>query len=264
MIIKKIIKYIVILIVNKLNNVPHFLLIFYRRYTKIYTKLLNKNFLLVDSRSYYASYNEIFIQEIYKFRTSNQDCTIIDCGVNIGTSILYFKSIHPMCKVIGFEADKNVFEVCKENIKQFGYSNIELYNVALWDEITEIEFMSEGADGGRIDSRIENISTNKISTTLLSNYINSPIEFLKIDIEGAEYRVLNEIKAKLSYVKNIFIEYHSFNNEEQKLDQILIILKEEGFRYQIKSQFSSKFPYIEKELQLGMDLQLNIFGYKED
>ena len=142
-----------------------------------------------------------------------------------------------------------------------------MVNAALYDKDSFLEFDSEGADAGKIVDQNDKLSyPNKIKvpTILLSKYIKQRVDFLKIDIEGAELIVLNEIKSKLHLVERIFIEYHSFENNDQNLSEILQILERFEFRYYISSGgLRNNFPYIEKKTYLGMDNQLNIFAFKK-
>jgi histidinol phosphatase-like PHP family hydrolase len=84
-----------------------------------------------------------------------------------------------------------------------------------------------------------------------------------MDIEGAEFEVISDGAAEFHRVYNIFIEYHSIEGEAQRLGELLNILREAGYRYHIKEAYTTPYPYIERNLQLGMDLQLNIFAYRE-
>ncbi len=236
------------------------------RHKPLNIKIARNNFKIADSLSFYYSYKEIFEGEIYKFNSNNNRPNIVDCGSNCGLSILYFKTIFPNSKIKGIEADPYIFEILKSNVNEFKLSDVELFNCALWDEITTVDFYSEKADAGKIILKEETKKDNtiKIKTRLLSNFIKeTDIDFLKIDIEGAETRVLAECKNYLKNVKNIFIEYHSFLDKEQNLDLLISILKENNFRYQIQTQFSSAKPYTENKLQEGMDMQLNIFAYRK-
>ncbi|MFN3803338.1 MAG: hypothetical protein ACK4SB_16860, partial [Belliella pelovolcani] len=49
----------------------------------------NKPYLLL------ALFREIFIDEVYTFEAFDHKPKIIDCGANIGVSVLYFKFRHP-------------------------------------------------------------------------------------------------------------------------------------------------------------------------
>ena len=64
-------------------------------------------------------------------------------------------------------------------------------------------------------------------------------------------------------VGQLFIEYHSFAGAEQTLAELLQKLTVSGFRYYIRTQFCAPRPLLATELQLGMDLQLNIFARRE-
>lgn len=236
-----------------------------QRYKPAEIRLLNNKFRIADGRSFYYSYQEIFTQEIYRFVSANDNPMIIDCGANYGTSVLYFKHIYPKARIVAFEADPYIFSFLKQNVEQHKLKDVKIYNLALWNEETTISFISEGADGGRItDDAKKSRNAVAVQTVCLSKYIgNSKIDMLKMDIEGAEYLVLEECADKLKQVENIFIEYHSFEGKKQKLDAILSILTKAGFTYQIHDQYSSSQPLFKRKTQLGMNLQLNIFGYRQ-
>ena len=68
--------------------------------------------------------------------------------------------------------------------------------------------------------------------------MNSRVEFLKLDIEGAEYDVLEECKAKIGSARAITLEYHqnARNLAGRKLEKILEILSMAGFRHELRYQ----------------------------
>lgn len=231
-------------------------------YTTIFG--LDTKIKFVDSASFQFIYNEIFNNNIYNFISKSKNPFIIDAGANIGLSVIYFKKLYPNSEIIAFEPDENVFTTLEYNINSLQINNVTLVKKALWNEVTELRFYSEGADGGRLANEGENNQIIKINTTLLSDYINNRIvDLLKIDIEGAELFVLQEARRYLKNVNNIFVEYHSFKNKPQKLAELLCILEEEGFRLIIHhiGTFSSQ-PFIKINEYNDMDLQLNIFGVR--
>ena len=69
----------------------------------------------------------------------------------------------------------------------------------------------------------------------LSDYLNEPIDFLKLNIEGEELRVLEEAKTsrQLQNVRELVLEYHGWGSCEQQLGAILNLLDDQGFRYVI-------------------------------
>jgi len=231
-----------------------------KRYKKITINLAGEKFDIADSVSFYWSHREIFIDEIYKFECDKDNPVIIDCGSNYGTSIMYFKSIYPNAIIKGIEADPKIFGILKKNLNN-RYSDVTLINKAVSSKKEQIRFYSEGADGGRIHKMNDSRQTNKVDTISLDYLIDRKIDFLKMDIEGAETDVLCSSK-NLGNVEQLFIEYHSFIDEKQQLGDILSTLSKNNFRFYIHTQFCSKKPLLENKTQLGMDLQLNIFAKK--
>ncbi|GAB2778867.1 hypothetical protein GCM10010465_26880 [Actinomadura fibrosa] len=225
---------------------------------------MGKPFYIHDISSFYLGKKEIFHWGVYKFQAENDEPYIIDCGANLGMSIIYFKKLYPKASITAFEADDYIFSFLEKNIKSFQYNDVELVNNAVWNKEEELSFFAEGGAGGRLEvlGKEKNIKT--VKATRLKNWLkNKKIDFLKIDIEGAESEVIDDCKDELKNVEKIFIEYHSFNAKEQNLHRILMILHMAGFRYHIKEAFTRQFPFIDKDLNVEMDLQLNIFGYRD-
>ena len=94
----------------------------------------------------------------------------------------------------------------------------------------------------------------------ISNFVH--VDFVKVDIEGAENQAILDCEGVLNIIDYIFIEWHSISSNPQMLGEILNLLKKEGFRYHIKEAFTAKSPFVEVEEMCGMDLQLNIFAFK--
>lgn len=234
-----------------------------KRHSEVTTNILTPSIVSVDALSCVFMYKEIFEKEIYKFNFSATNPVIIDCGANIGLAILYWKRQFPNAKITAFEPDKKVCTVLKKNLQAHNIENVQVIEQGLWNEETTLQFFAEGSDGGRIATD-ETQKLTEVQTTLLSKYLNTHVDFLKIDIEGAECTVLTECQDLLTNVQNIFVEYHSFINKEQNLDQILTILRNSGFRIYIEHVgIRSEHPYLKRESSLDMDLQLNIFGYRK-
>jgi len=235
------------------------------RHTEMTTKIFGPEIKLGDSLSFYHLYKEIFVKELYKFKTDNEKPFIIDGGANIGMSCIYFKTLFPNARILAFEADIKIFELLKFNIESFNFKNIELHNLALWKEEGKLLFSSDGADGGKVTSNSEpTANLTQVKAIALKNYLNEPVDMLKLDIEGAETLVLESCKDLLHNVKNIFVEYHSFVNQPQSLGKILSILESNGFRYYIDNEgvFSTN-PLFQINSYQNMDNQLNIFGSRE-
>ncbi len=235
------------------------------RYTKCKIKINGMDLVLPDYTSFFYAYKEIFVNRIYEFNTNRLNPYILDVGANVGVSVLFFKTLFPSSEIIAFEADPKIYEYLINNVHGNGFDDITIINKAVWYEKTWLKFKSEGADAGRITSEV-NTNTIDVESIDLKEFLNNrKVDFLKMDIEGAETDVLLNCSQYLGGVENIFIEYHSVAGEPQRLDQLLGVLKQNGFRYHMHSGFNKKMPYLNKLSSFyGYDMLLNIFAWREN
>lgn len=235
------------------------------RYKPVTTKFLGKKFEAVDAVSFVSGKREIYDRDIYRFHTDAKSPVIIDCGANIGLSVIYFKRLYPNAIIEAFEPDPSIYQTLSNNVSTFGFDDIQVHQKAIWITDEGIEFQQEGGFSGRIPKEGDTQNIIKVPTTRLKNLLQKydAINFLKIDIEGAEYVVLKDCGEELLKVEHIFIEYHSHVSEQQTLHEILALMTKQGFRYHIQEAFIRERPYVDDNTMLGMDLQLNIYGYRE-
>jgi FkbM family methyltransferase len=218
----------------------------------------------VDGASFLSAYQQIFERELYSFSTSRENPKIVDCGANIGLCILYWKQLYPTAQITAFEPDAKVFETLVWNCKHWELTNVELINKAVWSSETELPFWSEGADAGRLleDSELNDKSSITVVTANLRDYLQGAVDFLKLDIEGAETEVLLHCADCLHRISHLFVEYHSFVGKEQGIDAILRVLRHADFRIHIQPELVSQKPFMEQLNNEGMDQRLNIFAYR--
>ena len=213
-----------------------------------------------DREEFLHSIDEIFIKEIYKQRLGDNPF-IIDCGANIGLSVIYLKKQSPSARIIAFEPDDANFALLKKNIEAFNFGNIELRKEAVWIDNTVLNFASEGSMASKIDP---SATGKKVEAIRLKDYLREKVDFLKIDIEGAEYAVLKDIEEALVNVNNLFLEYHGTYSELGELCELFNMLYGRGFKFYIKEGVDLfRHPLInEKISHTSYDIQLNIFCFR--
>lgn len=210
------------------------------------------------------SIDEIFVEEVYNCVFESDYPKIIDCGANIGISILYFKQIAPAANIIAFEPDSHLCSIIEANVKSFGLQGVQVVNKGVWNENAFLEFEAEGTLGGEFQLGAETVSTKhkQVEVVRLRDLLHEEIDFLKIDIEGAEYEVLKDCREKISNVRNVFIEFHGEADQPQKLHEMLLWMSEAGFRYNIKDAWNNQpHPFLKRKSK-GRDMQLNLFFFK--
>lgn len=203
-----------------------------------------------DYRSLCFLFSEIFLNEMYFFKTDNKTPFIIDCGSNIGISILYFKKLYPNSKIIGFEPSTSNYILLENNIKNNGFKDVFLFKKAVYNKSDILKLYDSGnTTGTMLDgfARAKNYET--IETVPLSAYINQKVDFLKLDIEGSETIVLEELaqKNKLKFIEEIIMEFH-YNNRSKTnyFSKLFKILEDNNFKIQISGGCGIPF---EKDLK---------------
>ena len=234
------------------------------RHRELRWQLFGRPLRLVDSASAYWSVRGIFLDEEYAFASANPAPRIVDVGASIGLSVLYFKRLYPQSRITAFEADPSIFQVLQENVRTFGYGDVELIGKAVWTSDGEMSFAADGADGGSLTPADSQRRLVRVPTTRLRTFLSEPVDFLKIDIEGAETAVLEDCADLLSGVRFLFVEYHSLAGKPQTLHRLLAVLQAAGFRVALRpaSPVSGQ-PFLQLPRTEGLDLQLNIFASRE-
>lgn len=224
--------------------------------------VFGKSVVFHDFNSFNLCHQEIIEDECYKFISRSSKPIIIDCGANFGMAVRYFKKIYPEAEIHAFEADPDIFKYLEQNSAIARHQNVFLYNSAVWFEQSQLYFKSNKGAGGKLVENDSDSTTIKVDAIDMNKFLSKfdRIDFLKIDIEGAENDVIPHIKHQLSKVDNLFVEYHSFENKPQHLSDLLNVIEGAGFRYYIKEASFVSHPFVDEKINHGMDLQLNIFA----
>ena len=108
----------------------------------------------------------------------------MDLGAYDGDSIKGFISYVDghYDKIIGVEASKKNYEKLKSNLN--GTPNVELHNIGIYSEKTELSFIVSDAKNSFVSVE----GNQKLSVDTVDNIVRGQkVTFIKMDIEGAEY-----------------------------------------------------------------------------
>ncbi|WP_372724382.1 FkbM family methyltransferase [Novipirellula sp.] len=189
------------------------------------------------------------IDEFPSFFTPKHDRPlIIDCGANIGVSVLEWKTRWPGAEIVCFEPDPFAFKILQANIDVNDIPSVRCINAAVSDCDETVPFYGDvsargDARGNSIDpawGQREGTAQTRVKCKRLSSYIaDRDVSFLKLDIEGAEQRVLSEIAGQLDRVAAIYVEVHETDdsNGYNSADQIEQLLGDAGFHVEAESRF---------------------------
>jgi FkbM family methyltransferase len=225
-------------------------------------QLFGKSLFFISAPELLHGLQEIFIDQIYQ-QVLPSNPYIIDCGANIGMSIIYLKSNFPDAEIIAFEPDEINFELLNKNMQSFGYTTVDLHKEAVWNENTKLMFSNESSMGSKIELN-STAQSVEVQAIRLKDFLTKKVDFLKIDIEGAEYAVLSDIADNLHHVQNMFLEYHGSFSQNGELAKIIQIIDKAGFNFYIKEAAPIYFTpfYRIKNPHTDYDVQLNLFCFR--
>lgn len=144
--------------------------------------------------------------------------TVLDLGCNIGLTILHYRMLWPNASIVGVELDEENVKLARQN------TNTKIIHAAVAAvDGTRGYDPSAAPFAFRMDTGDRQVQTITLPT--LIDICGGYIDFVKIDIEGAEFEILtNEID--LTMINHILIEVHNQN----KVDKIQTILQHHGFK----------------------------------
>jgi FkbM family methyltransferase len=180
---------------------------------------------------------------------------VIDGGAYCGASaVLMGKIVGDAGRVIAFEPDAENYAALERNVATHRATNVTTSPKGLWSRSGTVEFQSDGNMGssileasGRAASRVASIPVTSLED-VVRDYKLDRLDFVKLDIEGAEVQVLEaSVDVLRRFRPRVIIEAHLVNGEltTQRLCEIFASC---GY----KSHLLLEFPGAVYHLVLGV------------
>ena len=199
-------------------------------------------------------YNEVIVQdEYFQGGLSVEDARcVLDVGANIGIFTMAVKARNPEASVYAFEAIPDTFQVLQRNVGLLDDSGVHLYNVALGTQdggeatftffpnmpgnSTAVPSLKEENRpvmdhifGKELSDFLHQTETRTVPSRTLSSMIREAgihaIDYLKVDVEGAEVSVLQGIEDEhWQMIHQVAVEAHT----PALRDQVCEILSNHG------------------------------------
>jgi FkbM family methyltransferase len=142
--------------------------------------------------------------------------TFVDVGANVGWfTLIAAKAVGPTGRVIAFEPEPRNFNLLRRNVEANGFRNVTLERKAVSDETGTIRLnLSSTNENHSIAVLADQRGFVEVDAVRLDDYLSRydrAINFIKIDTEGAEGRILAGMKETLARPGlSLFIEFDPF------------------------------------------------------
>ena len=202
--------------------------------------------------------------EIIEHFTPKQGDIVVDIGAHIGRyTIIGAKRVGANGKVVAIEANPSNFEMLNRNIKLNQLTNILSLNNAVYSKETKIKLYLPGeelghtiyntvmSDRAKNEDKFVEVNANTLDYLLQLKGIME-VNWIKIDVEGAEFEVLKGATNVLSKSKDIalLIEIHNLSGGTNLYRPILEFLR----LYNFKIEFEKSHDGGEKHIILRKQL----------
>lgn len=188
-----------------------------------------------------------------EFAKLSPGSVVLDLGAYSGlTSIIFKRAVGHQGFVIAIEADSTNFDSVKRNINLYetivGHrGGIRLVKGAIWSHSNGLNFSSESNMGSSASTILGNhrgVVDFVPSYTLsdISKDLNN-VDFMKVDIEGAEIEVLRDSEFILRFLPKIIVETHIVGNQ-MSTQAVLDLLEPLGYRCILCTQDGVELPLL--------------------
>jgi len=173
-----------------------------------------------------SQFEEIFVRRQYAFTSDRPDPVIVDCGGNIGLSAIWFKLTYPRCHLTVFEADSDLAQLSLGNLKRAGFEDVQVHHAAVWIAHETVAFRKTGDDSGRVEPN----GSATCPAVDLSECLPERVDLLKLDVEGAEFAVLDRLceTGTIRRVRHLICEFHVWRDKTGDLLRTLAKLRANG------------------------------------
>ncbi len=135
--------------------------------------------------------------------------TILDLGANIGLTATHVAALYPEARILAVELDRANCELARRNTARFR-ERVEVLHGAVWHEPGEVRYGGLRESGyaigeaGGVERRAPALTVGQ----LIDRLGVDEVDYVKMDIEGAEREVLADGTAWLGRVRTIKVEVH--------------------------------------------------------
>lgn len=198
-----------------------------------------------DYSDFVDLFRQVFLTDDYYFESQNASPRIIDCGANIGMATCYFLCHYPNARITAVEASPASFALLDATRSTNQWKSVECIHAAVGKSEGPVAFHCGTKTASTLASAIGGRGpTIDVPGVRLSSLIDGDVDFLKVDIEGSEVDVLEEIytSGKLRLVRSGVFEYH--HHETRKPDELgrfLSLLEAGGFGYHLNAPWRGAF-----------------------
>ena len=189
-----------------------------------------------------STYDEIFIKKVYQpLVPLSVGSVVVDLGAHLGLFTIFInKNVHDST-IYSFEANPKLFPYLEKNLSRMinNGNSVRAFNIAIASEAGVFDFVMDHENIASLASTAfrdtsqypdaKNYRSIKVPFDRLDRFILSKIDYLKCDIEGAEYVVFDNSLLSPNRLGQAVIEFHDAFKRSDEICEIIKTALESDF-----------------------------------
>ena len=158
-------------------------------------------------------YDYVFIEKYHRpFKSiESKKPVILDLGSNIGLTVVDIKDLYPGSEIFAFEMDSENYDLSLLNCKNL--RGVHLFNKAVWYKEMLLQYEKGSSnDAYKIEEGVTKNNAVEVEAISIKEIISANgikyTDYVKMDIEGAEYEIFQNDLEWLKITSQIKIEVH--------------------------------------------------------
>jgi FkbM family methyltransferase len=176
------------------------------------------------------------IVELIKSTQAVNVSHIVDAGANVGLASLYFLTCFPDANVLAVEPDRGNHGALCRNFLLNKVDETSALHAALWKNNQPVRIERSFRDQREWSLRVSETGEHQAGSSMVNALtpddllqMHTPIDLLKIDIEGAEAEVFSDAQRAVVFLRNVRFVAIEIHREVDFKDTFENILKDAGF-----------------------------------
>jgi FkbM family methyltransferase len=134
--------------------------------------------------------------------------TIWDLGANIGLTMGHFAHLFPRARVLGVELDEDNAALARRNVAAWA-DRCEVIHAAVWATDGEVRYQGWGGTSNyQVTGGEDGTLVRAVSLAEMARERGGPVDYVKVDVEGAERELLRDGTGWADAVRCLKVELH--------------------------------------------------------
>ncbi len=156
-----------------------------------------------------TTFEQVFVRRAYHLAPGFEPGWILDAGANIGLSAVFFADRYPEARILAVEPDRRNFELLAHNVRD--YANIRPIHAGLWNRRVPLRIVNPDDEpwAFRVEESRDGDGLAAITVEEALEALGADrIDLLKLDVEGAEWKIMGQSQGWIEHVRAIVAELH--------------------------------------------------------